>query len=107
MIWLLIDLSDNIGDFRDSENILPSRSAPYYATRLPAVLLLLLPYSLLLALLYSLGKLSTNREIIAMIQSGRGILRITLPLIIAGLVLHPAQPRPELPLGTHRRGPPG
>ena len=47
--------------------------------------MLLLPYSLLLSLLYSLGKLSTNREIIAMIQSGRGVVRITLPLLIAGL----------------------
>jgi lipopolysaccharide export system permease protein len=67
LIWLLIDLGDKVGDARS-----------------PAVLLLLLPYSLLLALLYSLGKLSSSREIIAIIQSGRGILRVTLPLIIAG-----------------------
>jgi lipopolysaccharide export LptBFGC system permease protein LptF len=46
--------------------------------------MLLLPYSLLLALLYSLGKLSTSREVIAIIQSGRGVVRMTLPLIVAG-----------------------
>ncbi len=83
MIWLLLDLTDNIGDFRHSGNI-PATIAIYYTTRLPAILLLLLPYSLLLALLESLGKLSTNREIIAIIQSGRGVLRTTAPLIIAG-----------------------
>jgi LPS export ABC transporter permease LptG len=84
LIWLLIDLSDNISEFRASHNILLT-IATFYGTRSPAILLLLLPYSLLLALLYSLGKLSTNREIIAMVQSGRGVIRITFPLLIAGL----------------------
>ncbi len=83
-IWLLIDLSDKIGEFRESRHVLHTILL-FYGTRLPAVLLLLLPYSLLLSLLYSLGKLSTSREIIAMIQSGRGVVRITLPLITAGV----------------------
>lgn len=82
-IWLLIDLSDKIGDFQKSDHAFRTILA-FYSTRSPAILLLLLPYSLLLSLLYSLGKLSGNREIIAMIQSGRGVLRITLPLMIAG-----------------------
>ncbi len=84
LIWLLIDLSDKISDFRSSQHLLRTIGT-FYATRSPAILLLLLPYSLLLALLHALGKLSTNREIIAMIQSGRGVLRITLPLIVAGV----------------------
>ncbi len=83
-IWLLMDLGDKISDFRKSEHMLRT-IATFYSTRSPAVLLLLLPYSLLLALLYSLGKLSGSREIIAMIQAGRSVIRITLPLIIAGL----------------------
>jgi lipopolysaccharide export system permease protein len=61
------------------------RASAFYP-RSPAVLLLLLPYSLLLALLYALGKLSASREIIAMIQAGRSISRITLPLITAGVL---------------------
>ncbi|MES2995599.1 MAG: LptF/LptG family permease [Verrucomicrobiota bacterium] len=83
-IWLLMDLSDNIGDFRQSASLLRTM-AVFYASRAPAILVLLLPYSLLLALLYSMGKLSTHREIVAMIQSGRGVIGITLPLILAGL----------------------
>lgn len=83
LIWLIMDLNDKIGDFRDSGN-LASTLFHFYASRSPAVLLLLMPYSLLLSLLYSLGKLSGSREIIAMIQSGRGVVRITLPLLIAG-----------------------
>ncbi len=83
-IWLLIDLTDKIGEFRESTHMIYT-IVLFYGTRLPAVLLLLLPYSLLLSLIYSLGKLSTNREIIAMIQSGRGVLRVTLPLIAGGV----------------------
>ncbi len=84
-IWLLMDLTDKIGDFRESRHLLRTL-ALVYATRSPAVLLLLLPYSLLLSLLYSLGKLSGSREIIAMIQGGRSVIRLTLPLIIAGVL---------------------
>ncbi len=82
-IWLLVDVNDNLSEFRESENTLRT-ILTFYALRSPAFLLLLLPYTLLLALIYSLGKLSTDREIVAMVQSGRGVIRITLPLIIAG-----------------------
>jgi lipopolysaccharide export system permease protein len=85
MIWLLMDMADKIGDFRESQHVMTT-IVKFYAARSPAVLLLLLPYSLLLALLYALGKLSGSREIIAMIQAGRSVIRITLPLIIAGLL---------------------
>jgi LPS export ABC transporter permease LptG len=84
MIWLLIDLSDNIGDFRTSRDA-GFTALKFYAHYMPAVLMLLLPYCLLLSLLYCLGKLSTHHEIIAIIQSGRGIFRLTLPLVAAGV----------------------
>jgi LPS export ABC transporter permease LptG len=84
MIWLLVDINDNLSEFRDSKNVLLT-IAHFYLARSPAILLLLLPYSMLLALIYSLGKLSRDREIVAMIQSGRGVLRITRPMIIAGV----------------------
>jgi len=83
-LWLLMDLSDNLSDFRGTKKPLEAAMA-FYGIRVPAVLLLLLPYSLLLALLYSLGKLSAQREIVAMIQSGRGVVRLCLPLLVAGL----------------------
>lgn len=85
VIWWLIDMTDHISEFQKSEGLLRT-IAIYYGTRLPAALLLLLPYALLLSLIESLGKLSTNREIIGIIQSGRGVLRITAPLILAGLL---------------------
>jgi LPS export ABC transporter permease LptG len=84
LIWLLIDFNDKLGDFRASQNI-GQTIASYYLTRLPSILLLLLPYALLLSLLQSLNKLSRDREIVAMIQSGRSISRICRPLVLAGL----------------------
>jgi lipopolysaccharide export system permease protein len=84
LIWCLIDLSDNLSDFRGSKGLFRA-VLNFYTTRLPAVFLMLLPHSLLLSLLYSLGKLSGSREIIAMIQAGRGIVRITLPVMLAGV----------------------
>lgn len=85
LIWMLIDLTDKISDFSGSGRFFHTVGI-FYGTRLPAALLLLLPYSVLLSLLYSLGRLSAHREIIAMIQAGRGVLRISLPLILAGFL---------------------
>ncbi len=84
LVWILIDLENNFGDLRQSSSVLTT-TAWFYGKRLPAVVLLLLPYVMLLSLLYSLGKLSSEREIVAMIQTGRGLIRVSLPLIIAGV----------------------
>lgn len=84
LIFILVDLNDNLSDFRNSENTLRTMGK-FYIARSPSILLTLLPYSLLLSLIHTLGKLSKEREFIAMIQSGRGILRITLPLLVAGI----------------------
>jgi lipopolysaccharide export system permease protein len=85
MIWLLIDLTDKIGDFLATDRVLRT-IVVFYLMRFPSVLLFLSPYSLLLALLYSLGKFSAHREVIAMIQSGRGVWRLARPLLIAGVL---------------------
>lgn len=83
-IWLLIDLTDNLRDLRTSPE--PAATALFfYATRAPAVVVLLVPYALLLSLIYVLGKLSRDREVVAMVQSGRSVVRVALPLIGAGL----------------------
>ncbi len=83
-LWLLLDLNDNLGDFKGGSNRLLS-VVYFYAYRSPAILLVILPYSLLLALIHGLGKFSKSNEIIAMIQSGTGIVRVSAPLVFAGL----------------------
>jgi LPS export ABC transporter permease LptG len=83
-IWLLLDLDDNLRDFKGSADMLTS-VLMFYGRRVPAILLVLLPYALLLALVQGLGKFSKSNEIIAMIQSGTGVARVSAPLIFAGL----------------------
>jgi LPS export ABC transporter permease LptG len=83
-IWLLLDLSDNLSDFSNSSN-LTLTLLKFYTIRSPAILLVLLPYTLLLANIYCLGKLSKSNEIIAMTQAGNGIVRISSPIVFAGL----------------------
>ena len=85
MVWLLIDFSDNVSDFGRSGTFLKTAFV-YYFSQLPAVMMLLLPYALLLSLLESMSKLSSNREVIAIIQAGRSVLRICVPLIVAGSI---------------------
>lgn len=83
-IWLLLDLDDNVRDFKGSPNMAGSVLL-FYCRRIPAILLILLPYTLLLALIQGLGKFSKSNEIIAIIQSGTGIVRVSAPLVFAGL----------------------
>ncbi|MFD2258101.1 LptF/LptG family permease [Luteolibacter algae] len=83
-IWMLLDLNDNLSDFSGSKNMAASVFY-FYLYRSPAILLVLLPYTLLLALIYCLGKFSKTNEIIAMIQSGTGIVRVSASLVFAGL----------------------
>lgn len=83
-IWLLLDLDDNFRDFKGSDDMAAS-VLMFYVRRLPAILLVLLPYTLLLALVQGLGKFSKSNEIIAMIQSGSGIVRVSAPLVFSGL----------------------
>lgn len=80
ILWLLIDLSDNLNDLRQSDDF-AVETVRFYLLQFPAVFVLITPYSLLLSLLYCLGRLSRSREIVAMIQTGRGVTRVVAPLI--------------------------
>ncbi|MFK7911498.1 MAG: LptF/LptG family permease [Akkermansiaceae bacterium] len=83
-IFILSDLQNNAAEFAESKDAVKV-AINYYGIFLPATIVFILPYVLLLALLYCLGKMSRHQEIVAMIQTGRGIFRIVLPLLIAGV----------------------
>ena len=84
-IWLIFDVSDNISTFID-EHFGFLLTVRYYATQVPEVFVILLPVSLLLALLFSLGRMSRANEIVSMLTAGISIPRVLLPLIAAGIV---------------------
>jgi lipopolysaccharide export system permease protein len=82
-IWIVGDLNDNLDDLKKGGHLLHTAFS-FYLARLPEVVVLLLPYSILLSTLYSLSNLSKTREIIAMVQTGRGMTRLIKPYVIFG-----------------------
>jgi len=84
VVFILMDLQHNMSNFREAGDTM-GLIINYYGINIPALFVFLLPYVLLLALLYCLGKMSRHQEIVAMIQTGRGVLRICAPLLITGL----------------------
>ena len=84
-IWLIFDVSDNISTFID-EHFGLALTMRYYATQVPQVFIILLPVSLLLALLFSLGRMSRANEIVSMLTAGVSIPRVLTPLIGIGLL---------------------
>jgi lipopolysaccharide export system permease protein len=84
-IWLIFDVSDNISTFID-ERVGLLLVGRYYATQVPQVFIILLPVSLLLALLFTLGRMSRANEIVSMLTAGVSLPRVLLPLIGIGLL---------------------
>ena len=84
-IWLIFDISDNISTFID-ERISLLLAVRYYATQVPQVFIILLPVSLLLALLFTLGRMSRANEVVSMLTAGISLPRVLVPLIGMGLL---------------------
>jgi lipopolysaccharide export system permease protein len=84
-IWLVFDLSGNGHEFIDA-HVKLTKLAEFYLTQFPQILVISLPVGLLLALLYSLSRMSRSNEIISMLTAGVSVLRVMLPLFIVGLL---------------------
>jgi lipopolysaccharide export system permease protein len=84
-IWLIFDVSDNISTFID-QRVGLVLAIRYYVSQIPQILIILLPVSLLLALLFSLGRMSRANEIVSMLTAGVSVPRLLLPLIMVGLL---------------------
>lgn len=84
-IWLVFDLSDNGPDFIEGRASF-KQIANFYATQLPQTIVISLPVGLLLALLFSLSRMSRSNEIISMLTAGRSVMRMLAPLIVVGVL---------------------
>ncbi len=80
LIYMLADFTDNMERFRERfDNPLPTTFV-FYGTQLPMFLYQILPYTLLMGTLWCLSKLSGTCEITGMLQSGRSLLRLCMPV---------------------------
>lgn len=84
-IWIIFDVSDNSSQLFDP-SVPFSAVVRFYLGQIPEVLVILLPVSLLLALLFSLGRMSRANEIVSMLTAGVSVPRVVLPLLVIGLL---------------------
>ncbi|MGB8342560.1 MAG: LptF/LptG family permease [Chthoniobacterales bacterium] len=84
-IWLIFDISDNSSTIFDEHAAL-GMVVQFYWTQIPQVLVILLPVSLLLSLLFSLGRMSRANEIVSMLTAGVSVPRLVFPLLIIGFL---------------------
>lgn len=85
-ILILQNMYDSLPDLLDLEAS-TAEIIFYYALALPSYLPVILPIAFLVSLLFSLGNLHRNNEIVAMRASGAGLLKISRSLWGAGMAL--------------------
>lgn len=85
LLFIIGDLMDNANEFFEAGTP-PLDMAYYYTLRLPSMVIMIVPICLLLAVLYSLSRLTRHSEITAMRASGIGIYRIVRPYMLMGFL---------------------
>jgi len=83
-IFIVINLFENLGNFlsKDASYMLILK---HYLYKIPNIITVMLPVSLLLATLFSLNEFSKHNELVAMKASGISTYRIIAPLYIMGI----------------------
>src|ERR1043166_5789885 len=99
-IWFIFDVSDNISTFLD-QRISRMLIVKYYLTQVPQILVVLFPVALLLALLFTLGRMSRSNEIVSMLTAGVSLPRILAPLFVIGLLTTGASTALNYSLAPH------
>jgi lipopolysaccharide export system permease protein len=84
MLFVIFDLFSNLSDFLEADTPF-NRILTYYLFLLPAVVVYIVPVSLLLAILYGLSQLTRSNELTAMRACGLSLYRLILPIIATGL----------------------
>lgn len=84
IFWVAFDLLGTLDDLRRL-GATAAGIAELYLIRLPELLLIVVPFALLLALLYVLTAHSKHHELTAMRAAGIGLWRICLPYFAVGL----------------------
>ena len=83
---IVVDLFEKLDTFLDNDvpMLLVGR---YYAATIPFLFLLILPITMLISVLFSLGGLARRNELVAMTAAGVSLYRIVLPVVLVSLVV--------------------
>lgn len=83
-LWIIMDLLDNLKDFQESKSGVV-RVITFYLGMIPFVYTQILPVALLLAVLYSLTRMSKANEIISMQGTGQSLFRVLRPIFVCSV----------------------
>jgi lipopolysaccharide export system permease protein len=86
IIYVTVNVFEEIDNFID-HNAGLSTIALFYLYSLPFILTYVIPVSLLLATIFSMGILARRNELTAFISSGISLVRVAAPLLVASLVM--------------------
>lgn len=85
-IYLAIDLMEKLDDFFD-RNVETPIILKYYLFKIPDIIHLVVPIAMLLASLFTIGRLDTSHELTAIRAAGRSVRRFVLPLLGFGIIV--------------------
>jgi len=86
IIYITIDFNEKIDNFIDHSATI-FQIISYYFFEAPWIILLVLPVSVLLGTIFSLGKISRDNELTALISTGIPLIRIAMPLILSAMLI--------------------
>ena len=86
LIFVIIDMMENLDDFID-QNVANDLILQYYIVFIPEILRLMLPVAILLAALFTVGKLEGTNELTAIKASGVSLYRFMIPFIIVAIII--------------------
>lgn len=86
VIYVTVNVFEEIDNFID-HNAKISTVALFYLYSLPFILTYVIPVSLLLATIFSMGIMARRNELTAFISSGISLVRVAAPLMAASLVM--------------------
>ena len=86
VIYVTVDVFEEIDNFIDHEASLLD-VAEYYLYSIPFILTYIIPVSLLLGTVFSMGVMSRRNELTALIASGVSLVRIAAPVLVTALLV--------------------
>lgn len=82
LIYMLADFTDNMERFRTRFDDPLRQALLFYASQIPMFLYQILPYTIMMGALWSLSKLCGTSELTGMLQSGRSLMRVCMPVFL-------------------------
>lgn len=86
LVFDVVNLVEHVGQFLESDATLMDIIL-YYVYFTPFIVVLTCPIATLLAAIFSVGLLAKNNELTAMKASGVSLYRLTMPLLLGGVVI--------------------